>query len=97
MQNFWTLNNFVKTAVSQKIWQTKLFGVELQQNVEDQKAHFTFLHVPWLIRLCVDDILRRGKHLFNLVQPLGIALEGIFRVPGRQEIINAICEAFESG
>uniref|UniRef100_A0A6B2KYH8 Rho-GAP domain-containing protein n=1 Tax=Arcella intermedia TaxID=1963864 RepID=A0A6B2KYH8_9EUKA len=39
-----------------------------------------------MVRLCSEVIITKG-----------VKLEGIFRVPGNQEIINKLCEDFESG
>lgn len=86
MQNFWTLNEFIKNAVRQKVVETEMFNVDLQTFMDIQKHHMKFLNVPWVVRLCSDDMIRRG-----------LILEGLFRVPGSHNIVSSICEAARYG
>lgn len=86
MQNFWTLNEFIKNAVRQKVVEQEMFNVELQTFMDTQMQHMKFLNVPWVVRLTADDMIRRG-----------LVLEGLFRVPGQHNIINSICEAARYG
>jgi hypothetical protein len=55
--------------------------------METQKKYLPHhLNVPLLIRLCADQIILRG-----------LALEGLFRVPGNSNVIQEICKSFEDG
>jgi hypothetical protein len=102
MQNFWTLNEFIKNAVRQKVVEQEMFNVELQSFMDIQSTNMRFLNVPWVVRLCSDDMIRRGNiflvpNSFFLLILLGLVLEGLFRVPGQHNIINSICEAARYG
>lgn len=48
MQNFWTLNEFIKNAVRQKVVEQEMFNVELQTFMDTQITHMKFLNVPWV-------------------------------------------------
>jgi len=64
----------------------KLFGVGIDSYMVLQKAIVKFLNVPILIRLCSDLIILKALNK-----------EGIFRIPGNQNIINEISSSFENG
>eukprot|EP01127_Copromyxa_protea_P024393 TRINITY_DN9584_c0_g1_i2.p1 TRINITY_DN9584_c0_g1~~TRINITY_DN9584_c0_g1_i2.p1 ORF type:complete len:1172 (+),score=246.40 TRINITY_DN9584_c0_g1_i2:64-3579(+) len=86
MNNFKTLREFVENAIQLKILQTEMFGVDIESFMKLQRAHVKFLKVPWVVRLCADEMIRRG-----------FGLEGIFRVPGGHDCITNICKAFNNG
>jgi hypothetical protein len=98
MNNFKTLREFVENAIQLKILQTEMFGVDIESFMKLQKAHVKFLQVPWVVRLCADEMIRRGmKSRLSAANFRGFGLEGIFRVPGGHGHIANICETFNNG
>eukprot|EP01126_Amoeba_proteus_P031831 TRINITY_DN31152_c0_g1_i1.p1 TRINITY_DN31152_c0_g1~~TRINITY_DN31152_c0_g1_i1.p1 ORF type:complete len:206 (-),score=24.91 TRINITY_DN31152_c0_g1_i1:205-822(-) len=89
MHNFRALSSFVTNAVQVQLLRTemdKVFGVDIEGFMDEQRKNLRFLHVPWIVRLCSDEMIRRG-----------FDLEGIFRVPGGHEAISRICSSFNQG
>lgn len=98
MNNFRTLREFVENAIQIKILQTEMFGVDIESFMAVQKNYVKFLQVPWVVRLCADEMIRRGKaHSYDSLNSPGFGLEGIFRVPGSHGIITNICKTFNNG
>src|SRR5690606_27236540 len=60
MNNFKTLREFVENAIQLRILQTEMFGVDIESFMKLQRAHVKFLKVPWVVRLCADEMIRRG-------------------------------------
>lgn len=51
----------MENAIQIKILQTEMFGVDIESFMAVQKNYVKFLQVPWVVRLCADEMIRRGK------------------------------------
>lgn len=62
------------------IYQRSMFGVTLDQLMASQKETFPELEIPWIQKELTKEIIRLG----------GLETEGIFRLPGEIDKVNAL-------
>lgn len=69
MENLLIQKEFVRNIASKKgKSKVPMFGIELNNFMETQKKELPqFLNVPLLIRICGDEIITRGLHLYFLL------------------------------
>jgi len=85
-QNRLVLKTFMEGVMKQEMPKIKMFGVPLNEYMDQQKKKVSWLNVPWIVKKCCGQLLTDA-----------LDSEGLFRVPGSHQGMQELQEHFDNG